>query len=106
MLLRWTWVLGLALMAPVALPAGGADPRHPDPRRRGHNGPLLSGRRDQLKSSPAAQAPSLLNLGRDTPMKVLRHWHGPDGRRWTYVQVLSGYGLGVGQVHKRGWINV
>ena len=71
MVLRWAWVLGLALMAPVALPAGGADLRHPDPRRRGPSGPLLSGGRDQLKSSPASQAPSLLTLGRETPMTVL-----------------------------------
>ena len=106
MVLRCAWVLGLALMAPVALPAGGADLRHPDPRRRGPSGPLLSGGRDQLKSSPASQAPSLLTLGRETPMTVLRHWNSPDGRRWAYVQVLTGSGLGVGQVHKRGWVNV
>jgi hypothetical protein len=39
-------------------------------------------------------------------MTVLRHWNSPDGGRWAYVQVLTGSGLGVGQVHKRGWINV
>ena len=68
MVLCWAWVLGLALMAPVALPAGGADLRHPDPRRRGSSGPLLSGGRDQLKSSPASKAPSLLTLGLALPV--------------------------------------
>ena len=92
-------------MAPVALPAGGADLGIPIPAAVV---PVvrLSGRRDQLKSSPASKAPSLLTLGRETPMTVLRHWNSPDGRRWAYVQVLTGSGLGVGQVHKRGWINV
>ena len=63
MVLRWAWVLGLALMAPVALPAGGADLRHPDPRRRGPSGPLLSAgvissraarHRKLLRCSPSA----------------------------------------------------
>jgi hypothetical protein len=33
-LLRWSWLLGVALLAPAALPAGGADRRQPEVRRR------------------------------------------------------------------------
>ena len=104
--LRWAWVLGFALLAPVALPAGGADLRLPSPRRRGRAAPLLSSPGDDLQVTPLQQAPSLVKLKAGTPMEVLRHWTAPDGQRWAYVQVLCGYGFGVGQILKRGWINV
>ena len=104
--LRWAWVLGFALLAPVALPAGGADLRVPDPRRRGSAGPLLASAGEDLQVTPLCQAPSLVKLHAGAPMEVLRHWTAPDGQRWAYVQVLCGSGLGMGQVLKRGWVNV
>ena len=38
--LRWGWLLGVALMAPAALPAGGAQRRLPPLRRAGGQKPL------------------------------------------------------------------
>ena len=103
---RWAWLLGFALMGPVALPAGGADPRQPDPRRRGSSGPLLSARPMFLKSSPLTQAPAVLGLQRDTPMRVLRLWQANNGERWAHVQVLADQELALGQRHRRGWVKL
>ena len=66
--LRWAWVLGFALLAPVALPAGGAELRVPDPRRRGSAGPLLASAGEDGTRWPA--------LGLCTGVVRQRFWHG------------------------------
>ncbi|MED5562389.1 MAG: SH3 domain-containing protein, partial [Cyanobacteriota bacterium] len=50
--LRWGWVLGVALLAPADLPAGGAERRQPEIRRSDRSGPLLAGTSCELRVSP------------------------------------------------------
>jgi hypothetical protein len=60
---RWVALLGFALIAPVTLPAGGADRRLPEVRRRQAGEPLLSAGARSLQASPERQAPALARRG-------------------------------------------
>ena len=98
-MLRWGWLLGVALMAPAALPAGGSERRQPQVRRRQGSGPLHTTERGVLRSSPVAVAPALNDLSIGTPCRLLRRWPGDDGHDWLHVQVLSGD-------QQRGWLRI
>ena len=97
--LRWSWLLGVALMAPAALPAGGADRRQPQPRRRVSSGPLYTTKDQPLRLSPLAVAPRLSTLTPGTSLRLLRRWTSSDGQDWLHVQTLSGE-------QRRGWLRV
>ncbi len=98
-MLRWSWLLGVALMVPAALPAGGADRRQPRPRRRAPAGPLHTSSDQPLRLSPLAVAPRLSTLKAGSSLRLLRRWSAADGQDWLHVQTLSGD-------QHRGWLRV
>jgi hypothetical protein len=92
---RWAALLGFALLAPVGLPAGGADRRHAELRRReSGREPLLPVVPSQLQAAPQAQAPVLMAVRPGEPLRVLRRWLAPDGQRWLRVELAG----------RRGWL--
>jgi hypothetical protein len=93
---RWGAVLAFALFAPVSLPAGGADRRLPDVRRRNAGEPLLSIGGQVLQAAPDQQAPALAQVDADQPLRVMRSWCEPGGEQW--LQVEAG--------EQRGWLAV
>ena len=95
--LRWSWLLGVALMAPAALPAGGGDCRQPQVRRRSGKGPLHLNAESPLQVSPLAVAPRLRTLPVGSSLRLLRRWSGYSGQVWFQVQTLDGE-------ERRGWI--
>ena len=97
---RWVAVLGLALIAPAALPAGGGERRQPEVRRRqqGRDEPLLNPIAMALHCAPRCQAPVLRHLEPGIPLRVLRSWLAPNGRRWLQVEVAGTAGP------SRGWL--
>ena len=97
---RWVAVLGLALVAPAALPAGGGDRRQPEVRRRQQGGsePLLNAMTMTLHCAPRCQAPVLRSLEPGVPLRVLRSWLAPNGRRWLQVEAAAAAGT------SRGWL--
>jgi len=92
--LRWAALLGFALITPVGLPAGGADRRPLEVRRRCAGDPLLSTQAVALRAAPEQRAPALQQLGPGEPMRVLRSWRGNSGQRWLQVQAAD----------RRGWL--
>jgi hypothetical protein len=93
---RWGALLSFALFAPVALPAGGAERRCPEVRRRSTGEPLLSTGGHALQSSPEQQAPVLTELQPDQPLRVLRSWRDRRGDQWLQVE----------SAERRGWLAV
>ena len=86
---HWTWLLCIALLAPVALPAGGAEKSPPQIRRRADFEPLLATSECFLRGSPCKAAPIIADLTVGTPLKILRFWNNSKGQSWLHVHVLS-----------------
>ena len=96
---RWAALLGLALVGPAGLPAGGADRRSPEVRRRtSGREPVLTASPSQLRCAPQHQAPALLAVASDSPLRVLRSWWEPNGQRWLLVEGAGPEGS------RRGWL--
>ncbi len=92
---RWVALLGFALLAPVGLPAGGADRRPVELRRReSSREPLLPEVPVQLQAAPQSHAPVLMAVRPGEPLRVLRRWLAPDGQRWLRVELAG----------RRGWL--
>ena len=104
-LLRWSWLLGVALLAPAALPAGGADRRQPEVRRREAGGPLLSEADALLQGSPRVAAPTLRRLELGTPLQLLRRWRAENGQEWIQVQVARSAAMPADAQPQRGWLH-
>lgn len=93
-------LLGFALVSPTALPAGGADRRLPEVRRRQSAAePLLSTTGLPLRCAPECQAPVLTQLETGTSLRVLQQWFGPQGQRWLRVEACARGGR-----LTRGWL--
>ncbi len=99
--LRWVAVLSFALLAPAALPAGGGERRVPEVRRR-QSGlePLLTATSQSLLCAPERHAPVLTRVDSGVPVKVLRQWLSPQGRRWLQVMIP----MAPNGARRRGWI--
>ncbi|MFO7628110.1 MAG: SH3 domain-containing protein [Prochlorococcaceae cyanobacterium] len=95
---RWAALLGLALLAPADLPAGGLQRRLPEVRRRQAGDPLLTTGRCVLHRAPDCQAPSLVEIPADSRLDWLRTWEAPGGQRWLQVAALAS-----GRI-RRGWV--
>ena len=96
--LHWSWLLGMALIAPVALPAGGSDGRQPQVRRRSQGfGPRHMAVEADLRLTPLAIAPAVSSVAAGTPLRLLHRWSGDDGCDWLHVEELTGES-------RRGWL--
>jgi len=97
---QWAALLGFALLAPAALPAGGAQARGLELRRRvGAEEPLVSYTDVALLCAPQPEAPVLVALESGLPLTLLRAWRAPNGQRWLRVSAR-----GPGDRAMRGWL--
>ena len=104
--LRWSWVLGIALFFPVALPAGGGERNQPEISGMESRRSFFTGNNCFLKASPSALAPSLRSLQVGTPIRVLSRWQSVDGQEWLRIQIASSEIFESSSLVRRGWINV
>jgi hypothetical protein len=97
---QWAALLGFALLAPAGLPAGGAQARGLEVRRREcTDEPLVSPIGVALLCAPQQEAPVLVALEAGLPLTLLRAWRAPNGQRWLRVATR-----GPGDRARRGWL--
>ena len=86
--LRTLALIGFALVGPAALPAGGADARMPELRRRqGSSEPLTAPAAAVLRCAPQCQAPVIAQASGGEPLRLLRRWSTIGGQRWLQVEL-------------------
>ena len=104
--LRWSWLLGIALVLPIALPAGGYSRVQQDVLGKECTSSFFSGDKCLLQASPSFKSPKLRILQVGTPLRVLRIWQSPDGDEWVHVQITSHEILELPSSRRRGWLNI
>ncbi len=104
--IRFGWVLGIALFFPVALPAGGAQIDQEELRYIQRGREIYAGDSCLLNSSPNHYSIPLRAIKLGTPLRILRSWKSEDGNEWLQVKILSNEYLELPKDAKRGWINL
>ena len=100
----WTWLLGIALVAPTTLPAGGAQKFMIQQRKNNIKAPLIAVKEFKLHSSASNNSSVLTPVKVGTPVSVLKVWNSSKSGKWLLVNVLSQdfYQF----FYKKGWVNV
>ncbi len=104
-LIRLSFLLGLSLLGPTNLPAGGGDAKDIQIRRNYQAGPILAGSNCTLRTSPFNTAPQLHTVNIGTPLQILRYFQGEDGKQWIYVQLTNYNRFASINLAKRGWVS-
>ena len=102
--IAWTWLLGIALVVPATLPAGGAQKSNIQQRENNTRTPIIALKEFNLLSSASKNAFVLVRVKPGTPVNILKAWNSNDSSQWLLVDVLcqSCYQL----FYKRGWVNI
>ena len=100
----WIWLLGISLVVPTSLPAGGSQKSTIEHRENNIGSPLIAFNDFNLLSSASNHSPVLTRVQFGTPVEVLQVWDSTENGKWLLVNVLSQdfYQL----FYKRGWINI
>ena len=100
----WIWLLGISLIIPITLPAGGAQRSTIQIRENNIGSPLITLQKVNLLSSANSNSSILTTIKAGSPINVLKVWDSTDGERWLLVNVLNQnfYQL----FDKRGWVNI
>ena len=94
-----------ALLAPVALPAGGADLVPPQICRLEESRNHFAGENCVLRVTPLEDSPKLHSLKLGTPVRILRFWSSSNGHSWIQIEIASIEALQVVGLPRRGWIH-
>ena len=99
----WIWLLGISLIVPTSLPAGGSQKSFIHHRENNIGSPLIALKDFNLLSSTSINSSILTKVQAGTPVNVLKVWN-HDGNEWLLVNVLS---QDFNQLfNKRGWVNI
>tara|TARA_Y100001968_G_scaffold23098_1_gene18139 strand:+ start:1158 stop:1496 length:339 start_codon:yes stop_codon:yes gene_type:complete len=99
----WIWLLGIALVIPITLPAGGAQKSIIEQRETSMMSTLIALKEFNLLAAANDKSSILINVKTGTPFKVMKVWDSPDSGKWLFVSVLNQtyYQL----FNKRGWVH-
>tara|TARA_B100000945_G_C20396475_1_gene605122 strand:- start:1525 stop:1863 length:339 start_codon:yes stop_codon:yes gene_type:complete len=100
----WTWLLGIALVVPTTLPAGGAQKSNIQQRKNNISSPIISLKEFNLLSSASNNSSILTRVKAGTPVNVMKVWDSHESGKWLLVNVLSQdfYQF----FYKKGWVNI
>ena len=100
----WIWLLGIALVVPTTLPAGGAQESLIQQRKNNVGSPIISLKDFNLLSSASSHASILTRVKAGTPVKVLKVWNSSDTGEWLLVNIVI---KDFNQFfYKKGWVNI
>ncbi len=100
----WIWLLGISLVVPTSLPAGGYQKSNIHQRKNDIESPLIAFKDFNLLSSADNNSSILIRVQAGTPVDVLKIWHDNDTGKWFLVNVLTRH---FDQLfYKRGWVNI
>ena len=100
----WTWLLGIALVVPTTLPAGGAQESIIQNRKNNVGSPIIALKDFNLLSSASKKSSILTRVKAGTPVKILKIWDSSDREKWLLVNILI---QDFNQLfYKRGWVNI
>ena len=100
----WSWLLGIALVAPTTLPAGGAQKSIIQHRKNKMGSPIIALKEFNLLSSASKKSSILTSVKAGTPVNVLKVWDSDDSGKWLLVNIINQefYQL----FYKRGWVKL
>jgi len=100
----WIWLLGIALVVPTTLPAGGAQKSNIQQRENNLRSPIIALKEFNLLASASNNSSILTKVNPGTPVNVMQVWEGNDSGKWLLVNVLcqNFYQL----FYRRGWVNI
>ena len=100
----WTWLLGISLVVPTSLPAGGSQESIIQHRENKIGSPLIALKDFNLLSSVSDNSSVLIRVKAGTPFDVLKEWDCNYTGKWLLVNVLNqdSYQL----FYRRGWVNI
>ena len=100
----WIWLLGIALVIPTTLPAGGAQKAGIQHRKINNGSPIIALKEFNLLSSASKNSSTLTKVKVGTPVNIIKVWDSSDTGKWLLVNVVSQdfYQL----FYKRGWVNI
>ena len=100
----WTWLLGIALLVPTTLPAGGAQKSNIQQRENNMKSPIIALKEFNLHSSASNKSSVLTSVKTGTPVQIIKVWDSNDSGKWLLVNVLSHdfYQF----FYKKGWVNI
>ena len=100
----WIWLLGISLVVPTSLPAGGSQKSVIQHRENNIGSPLIAFKDFNLLSSASNNSSVLTRVQAGTPVDVLKVWDSSNSGKWLLVNVISHnfYQL----FSKRGWVNI
>ena len=100
----WTWLLGIALVVPTTLPAGGAQESIIQNRKNNVGSPIIALKDFNLLSSASNNSSVLTRVKAGTPVKILKIWDSSDRETWLLVNISI---QDFNQIfYKRGWVNI
>ncbi len=100
----WTWLLGIALVVPTTLPAGGAQKSNIQHRENNFRSPIIALKEFNLLSAASNNSFILTKVEAGTPVNVMKVWNSSDSGKWLLVNVLN---QDFHQFfYKKGWVNV
>ena len=100
----WTWLLGIALVVPTTLPAGGAQESIIQNRKNNVGSPIIALKDFNLLSSASKNSSILTHVKAGTPVKILKIWDSSDREKWLLVNIsIQDFNQ---LFYKRGWVNI
>ncbi len=100
----WSCLLCFSLVAPVTLPAGGAQESIINYRRNNTGSPIIAMKEFDLLSSASNLSSALTTVKPGTPVNVIKVWDSNDNSKWLLVNVL--YQNFDQLFYRRGWVKI